>query len=110
MTLHIGFGYKRIDQIQTVGRVGDGVAAGIAHLVFLGVFFDVFYLIGHTSLEVMTARLMPANQFEAHDVGCQVIACMFHISSYAKILLRLSVVEPVLSHNIIGLVLFGVES
>ena len=109
MTLHIGLGFKRIDQIQAVGRVGDGIAAGVAHLVFLGVFLDVFDLIGDARLDVMTARLMSADEFETHHVGRQIIAGMFHISTHTEVLLRLSVIEPVLPHDVIGLVLFRVE-
>ena len=109
MTLHISLGYERIDEVQTVGRVGDRVAAGVAHLVFLSVFFDVFDLVGQSCLEVVTACLMSAYEFETHHIGCQVIAGMFHIGTNTEIVLRLCVVEPILPHDIIGLFLLRVE-
>ena len=110
MALDIVSGRERVDQVQTVGGVGDGIAAGVAHLIFLGLFLHVFRLIGHAHLDVMMFSLVGADQLETDDVGCQVVTGVLHVGSHAQTLLRLGVVEPVLAHNVVGLLLLGVES
>ena len=66
-------------------------------------------LVGETCLDVVVACLVRAHQLETHHVGGQVVPGVFHICSYAEVLARLGVVQPILSHDVIGLFLLGVE-
>ena len=109
MAFDIVVGGQRVDQIQTVCRMGDRVAAGVAHLVFFRILFDVFRLIGDAGLDVVMTGPVRADQFETHHVGSQIVALMFHIGSHAEVLLCLRVVEPVLPHDVIRFLLFRME-
>ena len=109
MALHVVLCRQRVDQIQTVRRVWDGIAAGVAHFIFPRRLFDLFDLVGEAGLDVVAACLVRAHQFEAHHVGGQVVPGVLHICSHAEILARLRVIQPVLSHDVVSLFLLGVE-
>ena len=109
MTLYVVLGIQGINQVETVSRVGDGVAAGVPHLVFPRLFLDVFRFVGDSRLYVVMLSPMVAYEFETYHVGSQIVACMFHIRTHAEALLRLCVIEPVLAHDVVALTLFGVE-
>ena len=109
MTLHVVLRVQGVNQVETVSRVGDGIAAGVPHLVFPRLFLDVFRFVGDPRLDVMMLSPMVTNEFETHHVSCQIIARMFHVRTHAEVLLSLGVVEPVLAHDVIAFTLFGVE-
>ena len=110
VALHVVLGVQGVDQVEPVSRVGDGVAAGVPHLVFSRLFLDMFRFVGHSRLDVVMLCTMVAHELETHHIRCQIVAGMFHVGTHAEVLLRLCVVEPVLPHDVIAFTLFGVES
>ena len=89
--------------------MGYRVAARVAHLVFASLLLYLLPLDGCSSLPVVAPRLVVGYQFHALHVGCQIVAGVLHIGAYTQLLLRLCVVQPVLSLNVVGLLFLGVE-
>ena len=76
MALDIVIGSQGVDQVQTVGCVGNGIPARVAHLIFLRFLLHVFRFVGDACLDVMMTGLMVAYQFKTHYVGRQVVTRM----------------------------------
>ena len=100
---------QRVDEVQSAGRVGNAVSAGVAHLIFTGLLLYLLPFEGKSCLYVVLLRFMVRHQLDALHVCRQVVACMFHVSSHTQLLLCLCVVQPILSLNIIRLLLLRVE-
>ena len=90
--------------------MGDAVAAGVAHLVFPGLFLYLLKLHGNASLYLVLLHLVISHEFDALHVSSQIVAGMFHVGSHAQVLLCLCVVQPVLSLYVVGFLLFCMES
>ena len=106
---HLVLRGQRVDHIQAVARMGYRVAARVAHLVFASLLLYLLPLDGRASLPVVAPRLVVGYQFHALHVGCQIVAGVLHIGAHTQLLLRLCVVQPVLSLNVVGLLFLGVE-
>ena len=102
-------GLERIDHVEVLPRVGHAVAAGVAHLIFLGVLSDFLYLVGETRLYVVVLGLVAHGQLHALDGGLEIVACMFHIGAHAEVLVGFGLVEPILPLDVIAFLLVGVE-
>ena len=89
--------------------MGDGIAAGVAHLIFARVLLHVFELVAQASLDVVAFHLVVHDHFQALHVARQIVACVLHIGAYAQVVVGLGVGEPVLSLDVEGLLLLGVE-
>ena len=109
MTLDIVLRREGIDEVEAVGAMGDGVAAGVAHLVFARLFLDAFRLIGNAGLEIVMTAFVTADKLEADDISGEVITGVFHIGSHTERLTRIGVVEPVLALYVVGFLLFCME-
>ena len=57
----------------------------------------------------MLLRLVLEEQFCACHIGLQIVACMLEIGAHPQVLACLRLCEPVLSLNVVGLLLFCVE-
>ena len=85
------------------------IASAVSHLVFYGIFRDMFLLIGICHFDVMLFCLVFQDGLGTQDAGCEIVACMFEIGSNTQIFRGFCLVEPVLSLNIVFLLFFAIE-
>ena len=58
----------------------------------------------------MFTSLVIGYQFETNYISGQIVSRMLHVGTNSKVLAGLRIIQPVLTHNVIGFPLFAMKS
>ena len=103
-------GTKRVNHLQVTTRMRNVITRRITIFVFGRVLLDALKLIGHSSLNLMLASTMLHHQLQTLHVSVEIVTRMLHIRTHTEVFRRLCLCQPVLSLNVITLLLFRCES
>ena len=101
---------KRVNHLQVTTRMRDVITRWITVFVFGRVLLDVLKFIGHCTLNLMFACTMLHHQFQTLHVSVEIVARMLHKRTHTEVFRRFSLCQPVLSLNVITLLLLRCES
>ena len=102
-------GVERVDEVEVASGVGHRVARRVAHFVLAVVLGDLFHSVGDARLHVVLAGFLVEHQLYALHVGFQIVSCVLHIGAHTEVLTGFCLCEPVLSLNVVGFLLLGIE-
>ena len=77
--------------------------------IFSRVLLDTFELIGHSPFELVFTHAVLHHQFQTAHIRIKIVAGMLHIRTHPEVLRRLRLCEPVLSLDVITLLLLRCE-
>ena len=103
----ISLGTQTVNQLHRFRIGGEGIAHGVAHFPFARIFVNGFAVPIHTRLQGVAGQLGAEAQTGVEHAGAQPVAGMLPVSSYTKLFLSRSLVEPVLTLDVECFLLLG---
>ena len=102
-------GFQVVDDLQLFARMWNTVTAAVSVFPFPTVLFYVLVFPADACLQVVRERLVLVGQVQCLHVAVQEIPGMFHVASYAQLLIAVCLVEPILALYVVRLLLFCAE-
>ena len=101
---------KRVNHLQVTPCMRNVITRRITVFVFGRVLLDTLKFIGHCALNLMFPSPMLHHQLQTLHVSIEIVARMLHIRTHTEVFRRLRLCQPVLSLNVITLLLLRRES